>query len=106
MFAVNAVAVATPLAPVVACVVFVVLANFPLAPVVGAVNVTTTPGTGLLLPSSTVTASTFPNAVPTVADCGVVPALVVIDDAAPALTAMVPEVPVIELFAASVAVIV
>jgi len=78
VFAVNAVAVATPLASVVALVVLVPLANLPLAPVVGAVNATLTPGTGLLLASFTVTASRVPKAVLMAADCGVVPAFAVI----------------------------
>lgn len=83
--AVNAVAVATPLASVVAIVVFVALANVPLAPLAGAVNVTVTPGTGLLLASLTVTASRVEKAVVTFADCGVVPALALICVAVPGL---------------------
>jgi hypothetical protein len=51
-FAVNTAAVATPLAFVVA--VFTPPANVPLAPDPGAVNVTTTPFTGLPYPSVTV----------------------------------------------------
>jgi hypothetical protein len=51
-FAVNAAAVATPLASVVA--VLTPPANAPLAPDDGAVNVTTTPLTGLFAPSLTV----------------------------------------------------
>ncbi len=46
-------------------------------------NVTFTPGTGLLSPSFTVTASAMAKAVLIVVDCGVVPAFAVIDDAAP-----------------------
>src|ERR1700680_951838 len=48
VLAVNVVAVATPLASVVACVVWVLFPKWPLAPVPGAVNVTGTPATGLL----------------------------------------------------------
>lgn len=48
VLAVNAVAVATPLALVVALVVIVPLANVPLAPLLGAVNVTVAPLTKLL----------------------------------------------------------
>lgn len=76
--AVKAVAVATPLAFVAAMVVFVPLANVPLGPLAGAVNVTVTPGTGLLLESFTVTASAFAKVVLIFADCGVVPLLAVI----------------------------
>jgi hypothetical protein len=54
VFAVNVVAVARPLALVVVVVVFVPLANVPLAPLAGAVNVTDTPLTGLLCESVTV----------------------------------------------------
>ena len=71
MFAVNAGAVATPLA-------FVVTVldppNVPLAPVAGAVNVTVAPLTGFPLPSFTVAASTTGNGVLIVTLCGVVPA--------------------------------
>jgi hypothetical protein len=61
------------------------LPNEPDAPDAGAVNVTLTPGTGLLKTSFTVTASAFPNAVLTAADCGVVPAFAAIDVGAPAV---------------------
>jgi len=61
------------------------LANVPLAPVVGAVKVTLTPETGLLLASLTVTARRFGNAVLIEADCGVVPLLAVICVAVPGL---------------------
>jgi len=54
LLAVNADAVATPLVLVVAVVVIVPLANVPLAPVFGAVNVTTTPLSGSELLSFTV----------------------------------------------------
>jgi hypothetical protein len=84
--AVNTVAVATPLAFVVACVVPVLLANVPLAPVcAGAVNVTTIPWMGLLDASNTVTPSGVPKAADTCADCGVVPVLAVICVAGPAV---------------------
>src|SRR5205085_1647446 len=78
VFAVNAVAVAIPLALVVASVVFVPFANVPLAPVAGAVKATLTPATGLLLASLTVTARVVANAVPIFADWGVVPAFAAI----------------------------
>ena len=84
LLAVNG-AEATPLEFVDTVMVAVLLLNLPLAPEPGAVNVTLTPDTGLLDASSTVTASAFPNAVPTVAVCGVVPALAVIELAAPAV---------------------
>ena len=68
----NAVEVATPLALVVAVAVFVLVpAKMPLAPVAGAVNVTTTPLTGCELLSSTVAASGAANAVLIGAVCGV-----------------------------------
>ena len=68
MFAVKVVAVATPLAPVVACVVFVPFVKAPLTLDDGAVKVTGTPWTGLLSMSSTVTLNSVPKAVETVAD--------------------------------------
>jgi hypothetical protein len=68
--AVNASAVATPLLLVVAVAV-AEPAKVPLAPLPGAVNVTTTPLTGLLLASFTVACSAVANAVLTVALCGV-----------------------------------
>src|SRR5438270_11392572 len=72
-----------PLAFVVAIVVLVAFAKVPLAPVAGAVNVTLTPGTGLLLASFTVTESAVPKAVLIFADCGVVPAFAAICVAVP-----------------------
>jgi hypothetical protein len=68
-FAVNVADVATPLAFVVA--VFTPPANVPLAPLGGAVNVTTTPLTGLFAASRTVACSCTANAVLIVALCGV-----------------------------------
>ena len=67
--AVNTTDVATPLALVVA--VFTPPAKVPLAPVVGAVNVTVTPLTGLLPASFTVACSEVAKAVLIVALCGV-----------------------------------
>jgi hypothetical protein len=72
-------AVATPDAFVAIVIVVVLLPNRPDAPDPGAVNVTFTPGTGLLPISFTVTARAFANAVLIVADCGVVPAFAVMD---------------------------
>jgi hypothetical protein len=69
-FAVNAVAVATPLLLVTAVAV-AELPNFPLAPLPGAVKLTVTPLSGLLLASFTVACSGVANAVLTVALCGV-----------------------------------
>ena len=68
--AVNAGAVATPLLLVVAVAV-AEPPNVPLAPLPGAVNVTTTPLTGLLPTSFTVACSVVANVVLTVALCGV-----------------------------------
>src|SRR5690242_21918958 len=65
-FAVNVVDVATPLALLTA--VFVPV-NVPLAPLGGAVNVTTTPLTGLFPASVTVATKGAPNAVLIVALC-------------------------------------
>ena len=62
---------ATPLLFVVAVVVFTPPVNVPLAPLAGAVNVTVTPLTGLLLASLTVAASAVAKAVFTVALCAV-----------------------------------
>jgi hypothetical protein len=73
--------VATPDALVV--VVLRPPAKVPVAPLTGAANVTVTPLTGLLKLSLTVTCSCVPNAVLTVALCGV-PAVAVTVDAAPA----------------------
>jgi len=81
--AVNAVAVATPLLLVVAVAV-AEPPNVPLAPLPGAVNVTTTPLTGLLPASFTVACSAVANAVLTVALCGV-PAVAVMLAAVPAV---------------------
>jgi len=81
-FAVNG-AEATPEAFVATMIVAVALLNIPEAPAPGAVNVTFTPGTGLLPASFTVTASALANAVLIVADCGVVPAFAVIVVGAP-----------------------
>ena len=76
LLAVNIAEVATPLALVTA--VFTPPANVPLAPVcAGAVKVTVTPETGLLLASFTVACSAVVNAVLIVAVCGV-PAVAVI----------------------------
>ena len=74
-------AVATPLLFVVA-VAFADPLNAALAPVEGAVNVTVTPLTGLLLASLTVASSAVPNAALIVALCGV-PAVAAILPAAP-----------------------
>ena len=76
---------ATPDAFVATVIVAVLLLNVPEAPDPGAVNVTFTPLTGLLLASFTVTAKAFANAVLIVADCGVVPAFAVIVEGAPAV---------------------
>jgi hypothetical protein len=81
-FAVNG-ADATPEAFVATTIVAVLLLNTPDAPDPGAVNVTFTPGTGLLPASFTVTASALAKAVLMATDCGVVPAFAVIDPAAP-----------------------
>src|ERR1700687_2746004 len=78
-------AAATPDALVATVIVVVLLENRPEAPLPGAVNVTLTPGTGLLPASRTVTATALAKAVLTVADCGVVPAFAVIVAAAPAV---------------------
>jgi len=74
---------AMPDALVATMIVAVLLLNLPDAPEPGAVNVTFTPGTGLLPASFTVTASAFANAVLIVADCGVVPAFAVIEAGVP-----------------------
>jgi hypothetical protein len=83
-FAVNG-ADAIPDAFVATTIVAVLLLKVPEAPEPGAVNVTFTPLTGLLLASFTVTASGFANAVLIAADCGVVPAFAVIVVGAPAV---------------------
>jgi hypothetical protein len=79
--AVNAGAVATPL-PFVTAVAVNDPLNAPLAPLAGAVNVTVTPLTGLLLESFTVACSAVAKFVLTVALCGV-PAVALMFDAAP-----------------------
>ena len=76
--AVKVLALATPEELVVA----VLLANVPLAPVAGAVKVTTTPDTGLPPLSFTVACRAAPNAVLIVALCGV-PAVAVRDAGTP-----------------------
>jgi hypothetical protein len=69
-FAVNVGAVATPTVLVMAVAVLVpVLANVPLAPLAGAVNVTVAPLTRL--PSTATVAVNAVNATPVLADCGV-----------------------------------
>ena len=69
------------------CTMIVVLAlpNRPEGPEPGAVNVTFTPGTRLLLASRTVTVGALAKAVLVAVLCGVVPALAVIDAAGPGL---------------------
>ena len=81
-FAVKA-ADATPEALVATVMVLVELLKVPDAPEPGAVNVTLTPDTGLLPASLMVTARAFAKAVPTLVDCGVVPAFAVMEAAAP-----------------------
>ena len=83
-FAVNG-ADAIPDEFVATVMVFVAFEKVPDAPDPGDVNVTFTPETGLLPASRTVTPSGVAKAVLTVADCGVVPAFVVIEVAAPVL---------------------
>ncbi len=61
------------------------LLNVPEAPDPGAVNVTLTPGTGLLLASFTVTASALAKDLVIAAVCGVVLAFAVIELAGPGL---------------------
>lgn len=80
----KVVAVATPDVFVVAVVVLVPLANFPPAPLAGAVNVTVTPLTGLLEASTTVAARFVVYAAPMVALC-VAPAEDVIEFTGPGL---------------------
>src|SRR5450755_1113580 len=102
LFAVNG-ADATPTALVVTTMVVVLLLNRPDGPAPGAVNVTFTPGTGLLPTSRTVTANGLAKAVLIVALCGVVPALAVIEAGAP--TVLVSEkLTVVSPVAAAVAV--
>ena len=81
-FAVND-ADATPDAFVATTIDAVLLLNTPDAPDPGAVKVTFTPLTGLLLASFTVTANAFANAVLIVADCGVVPAFAAMVEGVP-----------------------
>jgi len=69
VFAVNVDDVATPVELVVSVSVAVPLAKVPLAPLLGAVNVTDTPLTGLPLLFVTVADSAVPKAAPTVALC-------------------------------------
>jgi hypothetical protein len=76
--AVNVGAVATPLLLVVAVVVFNPPVNVPLAPLAGAVNVTVTPLTGLLLASFTVAAMAVPKLVLTAALCEAPPVAVIV----------------------------
>jgi len=84
--AVNAGDVATPLAFVVAVLMFVLVpAKMPLAPVDGAVNVTITPLTGCDPLSSTVATSGAANAVSMVAVCGVPLVAVIVAGTAAAL---------------------
>ena len=68
---------AAPLPSVASPIVDIPLLNFPLAPVAGAVNVTYTPGNGLLFESLTVTANGLTKSALTIADWGVVPGLAV-----------------------------
>ena len=72
---------ATPLPSVITLAVVVPLLNVPEAPDAGAVNVTLTPGTGLLNASRIVTVGALAKAVLMAVLCGVVPALAVIDAA-------------------------
>jgi hypothetical protein len=89
------VADATPAAFVATVIVDVLLLKLPEAPDPGAVNVTFTPETGLLLASVTVAASGVAKAVLRPVDCGVVPAFAVIDMGDPGATINVvdPEMP-------------
>src|SRR4029077_20804965 len=83
VFAVKAVAVATPLALVFTLTVLTPPANVPLAPLAGAVNVTEAPETGLPPLSFTVACRAVANAALTVALCGV-PAVAVMVAGTPA----------------------
>ena len=76
---------ATPEALVATVIVAVLLPNTPDGPLPGAVNDTFTPDSGLLDASLTVTVKGFEKTVLIVALCGVVPALAVIADGAPAV---------------------
>ncbi len=82
--AVNVDAVARPLLLVVAVAVFNPPVKVPLVPLAGAVNVTVTPLTGLLLASLTVAASAVAKLVLTVALCEAPPVAVILA-AAPAV---------------------
>jgi hypothetical protein len=75
--------VATPAAFVLAEAVFEPPANVPLAPLVGALNVTVVPATGLPKESATVACNGLGKAVFTVVVCGV-PPVAVIEAGAPA----------------------
>jgi hypothetical protein len=84
LLAVKVEAVATPLLLVAAVVVTVPLANVPLAPLDGAVNVTVTFGTKFPEASFTVACSAVANAVAMLADCPL-PVVAAMDAAAPGL---------------------
>jgi hypothetical protein len=84
LLAVNA-AAATPPLVVVTVIVAVPLENVPLAPLLGARNVTCTPVNWLPPESVTVTCNAAPNAVPIKVLCGVVPAVAAMFAAGPAL---------------------
>src|SRR5438270_5268559 len=71
VLAVNEPALATPLALVLTVMVLVAFENAPDAPLAGAVKVTLAPATRLLNWSRTVAVMVVPNAVLTVALCGV-----------------------------------
>jgi hypothetical protein len=79
---VNAVEVATPFVPVCPVTVFVPFPKVPVAPVVGAVNVTVTPLTGFEPLSRTVAPSAAAKAVLIAALCGV-PLVAAIDAGTP-----------------------
>jgi len=82
-FAVKSADVATPLALVVAIVLFeAVSANIPLAPVAGAVKVTTAPLTGFWPPSTTLATKGDENGVFTMTPCEL-PLVAAIDAGAP-----------------------
>lgn len=97
-FAVKTAAVAIPLLFDVA--VFTPPANVPLAPLAGAVNVTTDPLTGLPKASLTVVPRLVEKTELIPALCGV-PAVAATDAAAAAETEMLPEVPAIPPFVVS-----
>jgi hypothetical protein len=83
--AVKVEAVAMPELSVVAEVTFVLFANFPLAPLTGAVKVTVAPETGLLFESFNIACRAVVKGVPIAALCGV-PAVAAIEAAIPAFT--------------------